>query len=64
MQFPSRPSCFGAAGKESLLKYYELELDMQRTHQQEFAARYSGVAGALRLTGNRVIPPPNDRVQK
>lgn len=32
---------------ESLLKYYELELGMLRAHQQEFAARYPGVAAAL-----------------
>ena len=56
MQFPSgdlcRPPCFGAASMESLLKYYELELGMLRTHQQEFGVRYPGVARALGLTGN------------
>ena len=46
---------------ESLLKYYELELDMLRTHQQEFAARYPGVAGALCLTGNSCQDPHIER---
>ncbi|PIG26085.1 type VI secretion system protein ImpG [Janthinobacterium sp. 35] len=47
---------------ESLLKYYELELGMLRTHQQEFAARYPGVAGALGLTGNSCQDPHIERL--
>ena len=47
---------------ESLLKYYELELGMLRTHQQEFGVRYPGVAGALGLTGNSCQDPHIERL--
>ena len=47
---------------ESLLKYYELELGMLRTHQQEFGARDPGVAGALGLTGNSCQDPHIERL--
>ena len=42
---------------ESLLKYYELELGMLRTHQQEFGARYPGVAGALGIVSSNCHDP-------
>lgn len=47
---------------ESLLKYYELELAMLRTHQQEFAARYPGVAGALGIAGSSCQDPHIERL--
>lgn len=47
---------------ESLLKYYELELAMLHTHQQEFAARYPGVAGALGIAGSSCQDPHIERL--
>ncbi|WP_035817755.1 type VI secretion system baseplate subunit TssF [Janthinobacterium sp. RA13] len=47
---------------ESLLKYYELELGMLRTHQQEFAARYPGVAAALGIVGSNCQDPHIERL--
>ncbi|AQR68982.1 hypothetical protein BZG29_12005 [Janthinobacterium sp. LM6] len=47
---------------ESLLKYYELELGMLRTHQQEFAARYPGVAAALGIVGSNCHDPHIERL--
>lgn len=47
---------------ESLLKYYELELGMLRTHQQEFAVRYPGVAAALGIVGSNCHDPHIERL--
>lgn len=47
---------------ESLLKYYELELGMLRTHQQEFAACYPGVAAALGIVGSNCQDPHIERL--
>ncbi|WP_172404895.1 type VI secretion system baseplate subunit TssF [Janthinobacterium sp. GW458P] len=57
-----RPSCMGVGCMESLLKYYELELGMLRTHQQEFAVRYPGVAAALGIVGSNCHDPHIERL--